>query len=46
MRIIELEEKNEDLERKLFKLKQDQNSANLGTERFPKKSKDEQEKMI
>lgn len=41
MRIIELEERNEELEKKIFKLKQDQGNSNIGGERFPKKSKDE-----
>lgn len=44
MRVIELEERNEELEKMLFKLKQEQ--ANTGTDRFPKKNKDEQEKII
>lgn len=43
-RIVELEEKNEQLEKKLFRLKQEQTMG--GTERFPKKNKDEQERLI
>ena len=46
LRIVELEEKNETLEKQLFKLKQEQQQLASGTERFPKKSKDEQERII
>ena len=42
--IVDLEEKCEDLERKLFKASQDLKET--GEKRFPKKSKDEQERMI
>jgi hypothetical protein len=42
--IADLEEKCEDLERKLFKTKQDMKAT--GDMKFPKKSKDEQERMI
>ena len=45
LRINELEERNEELEKKIFKLKNDKPNAG-GTDRFPKKSKDEQEKII
>lgn len=44
LRIAELEEKNENLERALFKANQD--ALDNGEKRFPKKSKDEQEKII
>ena len=44
MRIAELEEKNEELERSLFKTKQEMRQT--GEARFPKKNKDEQERMI
>ena len=43
LRIVELEEKCETLERALFKTKQEMET---GGGRFPKKSKDEQEKTI
>lgn len=44
LRIAELEEKNENLERALFRAKQD---AKDGGGKFPpKKSKDEQERII
>lgn len=42
--IAELEEKVENLERQLFKTKQEMRET--GEKRFPKKNKDEQEKMI
>lgn len=42
--IADLEEKCDALERKLFKAKQDMRET--GEARFPKKSKDEQERMI
>jgi hypothetical protein len=42
--IADLEEKVENLERKLFKVKQE--AQDNGEKRFPKKSKDEQEKII
>jgi len=42
--IAELEEKCEKFERELFKTKQD--IQENGEKRFPKKSKDEQERMI
>ena len=42
--IVDLEEKVEDLERKLFKANQELKEG--GQKRFPKKSKDEQERMI
>lgn len=44
MRIAELEEKTEELERTLFKTKQEMRET--GEKRFPKKNKDEQERMI
>ena len=42
--IVDLEEKCEELERKLFKAQQELKEN--GEKRFPKKSKDEQERMI
>ena len=44
LRIAELEEKCETFERELFKTKQEQQQN--GERRFPKKNKDEQEKVI
>lgn len=44
LRIAELEDKCEKLERSLFKAKQD--AQDQGQKRFPKKSKDEQERII
>ena len=42
--IVDLEEKCEELERKLFKATQELKES--GEKRFPKKSKDDQERMI
>lgn len=46
LRIVELEDKNEELERKVFKLNQEKKETNQGTDKFPKRNKDEQEKLI
>jgi hypothetical protein len=42
--IADLEEKNEQLQRDLFKTKQEMNQT--GSSKFPKKPKDEQERII